>query len=91
MSLNQLNKPRHQSYTSHVIDHLPWQRHTLTETVSLFRKKKQLWKSTWHRPSSQIPKDPSQIEQEDPWGLRPVTHRTHCNHALMGHSGTREA
>lgn len=40
MSLNQLNKPQHQSYTSHVIDHLPWQRHTLTETVSLFRKKK---------------------------------------------------
>lgn len=39
MSLNQLNKPQHQSYTSHVIDHLPWQRHTLTETVSLFRKK----------------------------------------------------
>lgn len=38
MSLNQLNQPQHQSYTSHVIDHLPWQRHTLTETVSLFRK-----------------------------------------------------
>lgn len=39
MSLNQLNQPQHQSYTSHVIDHLLWQRHTLTETVSLFRKK----------------------------------------------------
>lgn len=88
MSLNQLNKPQHQSYTSHVIDHLPWQRHTLTETVSLFRKKNNFGKA---HGIDLVPKFPSQIEQEDPWGLRPVTHRTHCNHALMGHSGTREA
>lgn len=44
MSLNQLNKPQHQSYTSHVIDHLPWQRHTLTESFPLQEKKTTLEK-----------------------------------------------